>query len=165
MKNKKIITVSVLAVVTVALACCIGLKLSSRVISNRGSYVDVTVPLKDNTNEAKRQVEIAMKELIKEAYGQKVIDSRINEIKIYNTEEEQKTEVLKEMNLGPNEVAFEVEYELKPKEGLNWFELTAATGEYDEETGWIINKSNLGILVPNEDGTSQYKITNFGTGW
>ena len=164
MKNKKLIISASIAAVAVALACCIGFKLSSRVPKEE-PVIDITIPLKDNISEAKRQVEKAMNNLIKEAYGDKVVDSRINEIKIYNTAEENATEVLKEMNLGPNEVAFEVQYELKPAEGVNWFEFTAGTGDYDEETGWVVEKSNLGILVPNDDGTSEYKITNFGTGW
>lgn len=162
MKNKKVVICATIAVVAIAVACFLGFKLCSK-IPNEEVVVDITIPLKDNITEAKRQVEIAMKELIKEAYGDKVVDSRINEIKIYNTSEEEATEVLREMNLGPNEVAFEVEYDLKPAEGVDWFELSAATGNYDEETGWVVEKSNLGILVPNEDGT--YKITHFGTGW
>ena len=42
------------------------------------------------------------------------------------------------MNLGPNKVAFEVKYELKIAEDVEYkIKFTVATGEYDEETGWV----------------------------
>ena len=68
-------------------------------------------------------------------------------------------------NEGADEVAFEVKYELKPAEGVEPIKFTAATGEYDEESGWVVEKYNVGILRPNEDETSEqkYKITDFGT--
>ena len=121
------------------------------------------IPLKDNHEEAENQVKIAMQNLIKETYGDKVDDARINEVKIYTAEDEQANEILKTYNLGPDEVAFEVGYDLHPAEGTDVNELLAATGEYDEESGWVINKFNLGVLRPTEDGS--YTITDFGTGW
>ena len=68
-----------------------------------------------------------------------------------------------------DEVAFEINYELRPSADTDPNELTAGTGEYDEESGWVINKSNLGILTPTnlaegEEGP-KYKIRDFGTGW
>ena len=121
------------------------------------------IPLKDNAPEAEKQIKDAMMDLIKEAYGDKVDDAKINVEKIYTAEEEQENEILKEYNLGPDEVAFEVKYELHPAEGTDVNELMAATGEFDEESGWVVEKFNLGVLRPNGDGT--YKITDIGTGW
>ena len=121
------------------------------------------IPLKDNQEEAKYQIEVAMQSLLEEAYGDKVNDARIYVEKIYTAEDEQADEALKEYNLGPDEVAFEVRYELHPAEGVDVNELMAATGEYDEESGWVTDKFNLGILRPTEDGS--YTITDFGTGW
>ena len=106
-----------------------------------------------------------MQYLLEEAYGDKVVDARINVKKIYTAEDEEKIEPLKEMKLGPNEVAFEVNYELKPAQGVDPIELTAATGVYDEESEWVIEKFNLGVLRPNDSGEQKYKITDFGTGW
>ena len=121
------------------------------------------IPLKDNPEEAEYQIEVAMQKLLEEAYGDKVNDARIHVEKIYSVEDEQAEEVLKEYNLGPDEVAFEVRYDLHPAEGTDVNELMAATGEYDEESGWVTDKFNLGILRPAEDGS--YTITDFGTGW
>ena len=121
------------------------------------------IPLKDNQEEAKYQIEVAMQKLLEEAYGDKVTDARIYVEKIYTAEDEQADEALKEYNLGPDEVAFEVRYELHPAEGVDVNELMAATGEYDEESGWVTEKYNLGVLRPTEDGS--YTITDFGTGW
>lgn len=121
------------------------------------------IPLKDNQEEAKYQIEVAMQYLLEEAYGDKVNDARIYVEKIYTAEEEQAMDVLKDYNLGPDEVAFEVRYELHPAEGVDVNELMAANGEYDEESGWVTEKYSVGILRPAEDGS--YTITDFGTGW
>ena len=121
------------------------------------------IPLKDNQEEAEYQIEVAMQKLLEEAYGDKVNDARIYVEKIYTVEDEQENEALKDYNLSPDEVAFEVRYELHPAEGTDVNELMAATGEYDEESGWVIEKYNLGVLRPTDDGS--YTITDFGTGW
>ena len=121
------------------------------------------IPLKDNQEEAEYQIQVAMQKLLEEAYGDKVNDARIYVEKIYTVEDEQADEALKEYNLGPDEVAFEVRYELHPAEGTDVNELMAATGEYDEESGWVVDKFNLGVLRPTDDGS--YTITDFGTGW
>ena len=121
------------------------------------------IPLKDNQEEAKYQIEVAMQKLLEESYGDKITDARIYVEKIYTAEDEQADEALKEYNLGPDEVAFEVRYELHPAEGVDVNEIMAATGEYDEESGWVTEKYNLGVLRPTEDGS--YTITDFGTGW
>ena len=42
-------------------------------------------------------------------------------------------------------------------------ELLIPNGELDEESGWVVDKKNIGILRLQEDGT--YTITDFGTGW
>ena len=121
------------------------------------------IPLKDNTEEAEKQIMIAMQDLLDEAYGDKIDEAKIEVEKIYTAEEEQENEALKDYNLGPDEVAFEVRYDLHPAEGADMNELMAANGEYDEERGWIVDKFNLGILRKAEDGS--YTITDYGTGW
>ena len=121
------------------------------------------IPLKDNQEEAEKQIIAVMQNLLEEAYGDKVTDSRIYVEKIYTADEEQADEALKSYNLGPDEVAFEVRYELHPADGVDVNELLAANGEYDEESGWVIEKYNVGVLRQAEDGS--YTITDFGTGW
>ena len=121
------------------------------------------IPLKDNHDEAVAQVTAAMEKLLEEAYGDKIDDVRINDVKIYTAEDEQANDALKDYNLGADEVAFEVRYDLHAAEGADVNELMAATGEYDEESGWVTDKFNLGVLRPAEDGT--YTITDLGTGW
>ena len=122
------------------------------------------IPLKDNTEEAEYQIKVAVQNLLEETYGEKVFDARIYVTKIYTTEEEQKTEVLKDLNLGLNDVAFEVNYELKLVDGVDPIEFTAASGVYDEESGWVTEKYNVGILRPKKNGEG-YEITDFGTGF
>jgi len=124
------------------------------------------IPLKDNHDEAEYQIKVAMQNLLEKTYGDEVYDARIYVEKIYTAEEEQQDEALKTYDLGPNEVAFEVKYELKLVDGVeDIMKYTAATGEYDEESGWVKEKYNLGVLRPNPDGEPEYIITDFGTGW
>lgn len=122
------------------------------------------MPIKDNAEEAEYQIKVAMQYLLEELYGDKIFDARIYVDKIYTAEEEQE-DPLKSYSLGPDEVAFEVHYEILPVQGTDVNELTAATGVYDEESGWIKEKYNVGILRPNESGEPAYRITDFGTGF
>ena len=122
------------------------------------------IPLKDNLEEAKYQIEVAMQYQLEQMYGDKVNDARIYVEKILTTEEEKEISSLQD--LGPDEVAFEVRYELHPVEGVDVNELTAATGEYDEESGWIKDKFGVGVLRPNTQASEpKYVITDFGTGF
>ncbi len=116
-----------------------------------------------NESAAKLQIEKALQNYLNEGLGTKIENSRFNITKIFTPTEAKKKSLLKDYKLGKNDVAFEVTYQLKPAEGTDYVELTAANGEYSEELGWIINKSGVGILRDNGDGT--YKIENFGTGW
>ena len=100
--------------------------------------------------------------MLAEIYGDSVVAAKINVTKIYTAEEEQEFDALKQMNLGENEVAFELNYELKPAEGADIFKLTVPDGVYDEKTGWVTEIYRLGVLRPDGDG---YIITDFGTGW
>ena len=126
---------------------------------------ETAVALKDNPEEAEYQIKVAFQKWLEQAYGDDVVDARIYVEKIYGTEEEQATEVLKDYNLTTDEVAFEVRYELRPAEGADINALTAATGVYDEQTGWITEKYNLGILRPAVGNDNGYIVTDIGTGW
>ena len=115
--------------------------------------------------DAEYQIQVAMQYLLGETYGDKVNDARIYVEKIYTAEEEQENELIKSYQLGPDEYAFEVKYELHPAEGVDVNEFLAGTGEYEEESGGVKEKYNVGILRPNESGEPAYKITDFGTGF
>ena len=122
------------------------------------------IPLKDNLEEAKYQIEVAMQYQLEKMYGEKVNDARIYVEKMYTAEDEKDISALQ--GLGPNEVAFEVKYELHPAEGVDLNELMVPNGEYDEESGWIKDKFNVGILRPNSESSEpKYVITDFGTGF
>ena len=166
---KKLLSFLLAACLLISLAACSGSDQEQETSeadvpkSEQTGTAGSNIPLKDDQEEAKYQIEVAMQKLLEEAYGDKVTDARIYVEKIYTAEDEQADEALKEYNLGPDEVAFEVRYELHPAEGVDVNELMAATGEYDEESGWVTEKYNLGVLRPTEDGS--YTITDFGTGW
>lgn len=120
------------------------------------------IALKDNLEEARHQIEESVQKWLEITYGKEVVEIKINVDKMYTYEEEQQEEGLKEKNLGPNEVAFSVKYDLKLADGVEIMKYTATDGEYDAESRWVTNKSTLGILRKTDEG---YKITDLGTGW
>ena len=121
------------------------------------------IPLKDNQEEAEKQITDLLQKQFEEAYGDKIDDTRIKVTKIYTAEDEQANDALKQENLSEDEVAFEVQYDLHPSEGTDYNELLPANGEYDEASGWVVDKSAVGILRKADDGS--YEVTDFGTGW
>ena len=124
-----------------------------------GSIKDIT----KNKSAAKYQIEVAMQNYLNEGLGDKITNSRFNVTNIITPTEAKKIPELRDTKFGKNEVAFEVNYQLKPADGVDYNELTAANGRYDEQLEWIVEKHGVGILRNNGDGT--YKIENFGTGW
>ena len=125
------------------------------------------IPLKDNLTEARNQVEIAFKNYVAETWGSDIEEVNVREIKVYSAEEEQAEPALAEQNLGANEVAFSVNYELKLVEGVDGNQYTAGSGVYDEATRMVTEKSNVGILRPNPDEASEqkYVIDGLNTGF
>lgn len=116
--------------------------------------------------DAKYQIEVAMQYLLEETYGEKVNDARITVEKVYSADDEAETEVLSGYELGADDYAFEVKYELHPADGVDPNEFLAGTGEFDEETGWVLNKTNVGILRPNTAAEEPaFVIDSFGTGF
>ena len=104
----------------------------------------------------------ALDQYLKAAFPDMVEEVAPTEIKVYTADEIAANEALASYEIGENDVVFEATYDMKIAEGvedLNQF--TAATGEIDGQ--WIRNKSNLGIVKDNGDGT--YTIDAFGTGW
>ncbi len=125
----------------------------------------VTVSLKENKEEAEKQIKAALQERFEEVYGKKFDEAKIKVNKIYTAKEEQEFEPLKELELGENDVAFEASYDLKPAKDASEDDINLMlipNGEYDEKSGWITDCSRLGVLRADGDG---YKLANLGTGW
>lgn len=123
------------------------------------------IVLKDDMEAAQAKVLEAVEQYLRDAWGDKIDDLEVTVDKVYTAEEEEADELLKSLGLGEDEVAFSVNYKLHPAEGVeDLIEFTAATGEIDEESGWIVDKSNVGVLRPNPDGEG-YIVTDFGTGF
>ena len=176
---KNLFKVLTIVLCTLVLVSCSGNKQDNTAedtAANQQETVDVpkdqqegtagsNIPLKDNLEEAKYQIEVAMQYQLEQMYGDKINDARIYVEKVYNAEEE-KEGALKDYNLGPNEVAFQVKYEVHPAEGVDVNELLAATGTFDEASGWVTEKYGVGILRPNSEASDpKYIITDFGTGF
>ncbi|MBR1443593.1 MAG: hypothetical protein IJ583_08675, partial [Firmicutes bacterium] len=132
--------------------------------ANENKSADNSGALKENKEEATHQIELAMQKELEKIYEGSITESKVYVEKIYSAADEAQVDAIKEMNLGKNEVAFELAYELKPAEGADINLLTVPDGEYDEKSGWVKNIHRLGILRPESDGNG-YIITNLGTGW
>ena len=120
--------------------------------------------LKNNREEAETEVKTALQYYFDEIYKDKIEDARIYVNRIYSSTDEAENEVVKDMKLGDDEVLFQITYEIKPVNNSYITELTIPDGEYDEESGWIINLNRFGVLTPNNDANQKYKVKNFGTG-
>lgn len=162
---KKLFKTVLVAFTALSLVACSGNAKQETPKEDQTGTAGSNMPLKDNPKEAEYQIQVAMQYLLQEVYGDKVTDARIYVEKIYTVEEEKEISELASRNLGPNEVAFEVKYELHPAEGVDVNEFLAGTGDFDEESGWVVEKYNVGILRPTESGEQKYKITDFGTGF
>lgn len=127
-------------------------------------YLESVKDIKSVPEAAKYQIEKALQKYLKETYEDKITTAKFNVTKIYTTKEEQENEGIKTLNLGKNDVAFSVTYQLQPADDSYIDELTLVDGEYDEELGMIKNISRLGVLKYNSEDDS-YSIDNFGTGW
>ena len=64
-----------------------------------------------------------------------------------------------------NEVKFEVNYKLSPASNEAINRLTIPNGYYDEQSGWVLEKHNVGVL--SVDSRNNYDVVNssVGTGW
>ena len=161
---KRILSLMLVLVMVLALGACA--KNSAEPAGSEPAASGEVLAGKNMSEEdAKYQIEVAMQYLLEETYGEKVDDARIYVEKIYSADDEAEMELLSDYELGADDYAFEVKYELHPAEGVDPIELTAATGQLDEESGWIIDKYNVGILRPNEAGEPAYVIDSFGTGF
>lgn len=128
-------------------------------------YLGSVTSLENNTSAAKYQIEVALQNLFKEVYGDQISNARFNVKKVYSTKEVEESAILQKSKIGKNDVAFEVEYELMPSEGVDPNTLTIPNGKYDAESGWVKDISRVGILRLNDSGEPKYKISNFGTGF
>jgi hypothetical protein len=120
------------------------------------------LPIELNNNEEQEAlVKDAVEKQLKKAFEDKLEEVKFTKVKIYSVQERKEIETLNELK--EDDIVFEVEYELKPSKDVDPIIFTAATGEVDEETGWVTEKSNVGTLIKNEDG--EYDLENFGTGF
>ena len=126
-------------------------------------YLESVEDIHSTHEAAKYKIEKALQENLKDAYGEKISNSRFNVTKIYTTEENKK-EPIKSLNLGKKDVAFEVTFQLQPSSETNPEELIVTDGEYDKELGWVKNIQRIGILKYNSKNNT-YTIENLGTGW
>ena len=134
-------------------------------VSESSNEPDLTNILpEENAEDQVKQEEVkqALMMHYADSYGDTVQELKFNKVNIYSEEQKKSDELIKSLNVGENDIVFEVEYELKIKEGYKDIMMfTAGTGEIDGQ--WVKEKYNCGVLRMQEDGT--YKLTDFGTGF
>ncbi len=128
-------------------------------------YLGQEKDLVNNPEAAKYQIEKKLqKEFDKKIYKDEITNSRFNVKKIYTYKDAKDDSTIKSLKLGKHDIAFDVIYQIQPKEGANIIDLTIPDGEYDEELGWIKGIHRVGVLRQNPKNGS-LKLENFGTGW
>ena len=127
-------------------------------------YLDSIKDVKDNKAAAKYQIEKALQNYFVGVYGDKITNSRFNVTKIYSKDEEKDVPALESLNLGDNKIAFEVTYQLQPRDNTVINELTIPDGEYSDILEWITDISRVGVLSYDKN-TDTFSIENFGTGF
>ena len=109
-----------------------------------------------------RMITFLLEKHYKNIYGLDVEEVVPTHIKIYTPEEIEEDEALKSHNLNEGDIAFDVTYDLKIRDGFeDMIRFTIPTGEIDGS--WVREKSNLGIARNN--GEAGYSLDAFGTGW
>ena len=128
-------------------------------------YLEKENDLVNNKSAAKYHIEnILKKEFETQIYKDAIKNVRFNVKKIYTKDDGKDNSTIKSLNLSDKDIAFEVDYQIQPKDEKRVKELTAVDGKYDKELGWISELSRIGILKYNTE-TKEYKLDSFGTGW
>jgi len=114
--------------------------------------------------EPEDKIESALFKVFKQTYGDDMASAKIVVDKMYTAKDAEKEEMLQSLNLGENDIAFEVSVDFEVEEGADYMPFTIPNGEFDEETRWVHGCSRLGVLRYDSE-TNKYCITDFGTGW
>lgn len=126
-------------------------------------YLDSIKDIVNTPAAAKYQVEKVLKDQLEnKIFKDEIENSRFNVTKIYTKNDVDNNDTIKSLNLGKDDIAFEVTYQLQPKDGVDLNKLMVPDGEYDEKLGWVVDINRLGILRKDNN---KYKLDNFGTGW
>ena len=80
-------------------------------------------------------------------YGDKIAEVKISNIKVYEGKQREDTLVI--VDLGENDYAFELDFEIKPTSKEYAEELCEYVGTYDEETGLVSQKQAYGVMRYN----------------
>lgn len=112
---------------------------------------------------AKYRIETTLKKEFEEkTYKDKISNVRFDVKKIYTSKDAKDDSTIKGLELGDKDLAFEVEYQLLPQEGIDYNTLIVTDGKYNEELGWVTNINRLGV-IRYENGS--YTVTQLDTGW
>ena len=105
-------------------------------------------------------VDKTFKQYCQNTYGETVEEITTNSIRLYGKEHIANDESLKKYDIKDGDIVFEINYNLKIKEGFNDMNsFTAGSGKIDGQ--WIKEKSNVGIVRNN--GEAGYSIDALGT--
>ena len=96
----------------------------------------------EDKNSVKSAAILQVEKTLQDEFNNKIYKDKIENVKfdvtkIYTQDEIKKDDALKSLDIGKNDIAFEVTYRLQPKDEDDVKELTVADGEYNEETGWV----------------------------
>ena len=128
-------------------------------------YFEKETDLVNNLEAAKYQIERKLtEEFENDIYKEKIDNIRFNVKKIMTYKDKNQEEIIKKLKLTKNDLAFEIEYQIHPKEGIDIEQLMVVDGEYNTELGWITNINRLGVMRYNNK-KKQLELESFGSGW
>ena len=101
----------------------------------------------EEKKDIKEEIEAASKRYFDMLYGDKIAKVKISNIKVYEGKQREDTLVI--VDLGENDYAFELDFEIKPTSKEYVEELCEYVGTYDEETGLVSQKQAYGVMRYN----------------
>ena len=136
-------------------------KIKYQVADSKNNPIIDGKELKPTSEEDVSIIKKVLEKQFKENYGDEVEEVKIVSSKVYSAEEIESMQELKDLNLKTGDLAFEVSYELKIKEGTeDMMKYTAASGEIEGQ--WIKEKSNVGVARYDSE-KDEYTLSDFGT--
>ena len=152
---KKLLTILLVVVLLVGSLCVLTACDNDKKEEKKSSDIDVS-KLSDE-----EKIEHCLYARLKEIYGKDLESAKIYVDKMYKKADVENNEILKTLDLGEKDIAFEVTIHIEPAEGTDVNTLALPDGEINGESGWVVF-NRLGVLKYN-NGT--YTIENYGTGW
>ena len=149
-------TIFLALIIFLALLILVGCETKKDTENSAENVIENVVTEKKETIDIKEEIEAASKRYFDMLYGDKIAKVKISNIKVYEGKQREDTLVI--VDLGENDYAFELDFEIKPTSKEYVEELCEYVGSYDEETGLVSQKQAYGVMRYNVL-SNEYDVT------